>query len=228
MARKTKEYYQNIVGKTFGKLTIKNYFSNGKMIMVNCSCVCGNKVIRRLSAVVDGSNKSCGCLYLKGSQKVHGMCRTSFYSIWAGMKSRCNNPKNVMYHYYGGRGITHDPKWSSFKEFKKDMFWKYVYASKKYRKEINKKNNMLSIERIDVDGGYNKMNCIFIPKNHQASNTRKNKEFIAINLATGERVKHKNQRGFAREYGVHHRSISKVLNGHILTTGGWRFKYLNN
>jgi len=37
------------------------------------------------------------------------------------MTSRCNNPYNAHYYYYGGRGVTVCPEWGSFETFLADM-----------------------------------------------------------------------------------------------------------
>ena len=40
---------------------------------------------------------------------------------WRNMVSRCNNPKATGYSYYGGNGITFDPRWADFDLFYLDM-----------------------------------------------------------------------------------------------------------
>src|SRR5207302_3685032 len=45
-----------------------------------------------------------------------------FYAAWMRMRSRCNNPNRDNYSYYGDRGIKVCAEWSSFNQFKKDMF----------------------------------------------------------------------------------------------------------
>ena len=52
----------------------------------------------------------------------HGMTKTSEFTIWVGMRNRCNNQNNPAYHWYGGRGIKVCERWnSSFKNFLNDM-----------------------------------------------------------------------------------------------------------
>lgn len=43
------------------------------------------------------------------------------YNSWRAMKQRCDNPKNAKYQYYGGRGVTYDPRWKTFEVFEADM-----------------------------------------------------------------------------------------------------------
>lgn len=43
------------------------------------------------------------------------------YTSWCNMRSRCNNPKATGYAEYGGKGVSHDPRWSAFSAFLEDM-----------------------------------------------------------------------------------------------------------
>lgn len=82
------------------------------------------------------------------------------YSSWRTMKSRCNNPNHDSYYLYGGKGITYDPKWETFKGFLEDMGER---PSKDY-----------SIDRIDPNANYCKSNCRWILKseNSRLANTK--------------------------------------------------------
>lgn len=91
----------------------------------------------------------------------HGLAGTRIYKIWQNMKRRCDSPKVAMYPHYGGRGITYDPTWVKFENFYEDM-------SSSYRAD-------LSLERIDVNGNYEKNNCKWIPMSEQKNNTSKSR-----------------------------------------------------
>lgn len=64
------------------------------------------------------------------------------------------------------------------------------------------------------------------PRNKQLKNTRKNKWFIATNLKTGEQIKERNIRGFARKYHIDNSAIAKCLKKILYKkVGNWTFKH---
>lgn len=92
------------------------------------------------------------------------------YTIWAGIKGRCLNPKNLAYRYYGGRGITICARWkNSFKAFIDDMG--------------PRPSPRHSIDRINNDGHYEPGNCRWALPREQAANTRKAKAYRNAILA---------------------------------------------
>ena len=56
---------------------------------------------------------------------MHGYCRngkrTPEYTCWMSMRSRCRNPNNSRYRWYGGRGIYVCERWGDFALFLSDM-----------------------------------------------------------------------------------------------------------
>ena len=101
----------------------------------------------------------------------HGMCHTRIYATWCSMKERCNNPHNKSYARYGGRGIKLCPEWESdFIAFKDWAF-------------SNGYDDTLTIDRIDVDSGYDPTNCRWVTTAQQNRNYSRNR-LLTLNGVT--------------------------------------------
>jgi hypothetical protein len=148
------------------------------------------------------------------------MTKDKFYKFWVRLKARCDNPRNKSYKNYGARGITYDPRWAEFENFKKDMFFKYLYAIK------HDKVKRPSIERKDFNGNYCKSNCTFIEFNDQMKNTRNVLSFIAIS-PKGEESEERNVNEFARKHDLNSSHVCNCLGGREKTHKGWKFKKLD-
>lgn len=104
----------------------------------------------------------------KGINKKHGFTcskeKLRFYRCYLSMKRRCENPHDSCYSFYGQRGIKN--KWSSFEEFKNDMFVSYkVHVTKFGEKDT-------TLERIDSSGDYCKYNCKWATRLEQSRNRK--------------------------------------------------------
>ena len=112
--------------------------------------------------------------------------RSTEYEIWAGMRQRVNNKLNKLYPYYGGRGITYDPRWENFSVFLSDVG--------------NRPSSDYSLDRIDNNRGYFPENVRWATRQEQACNRRSNI------LIEGKILKH-----WCEDRGFNHRTVSRWL-----------------
>lgn len=161
----------NIIGQKFGKLLVlektNEKAKNNGEYKYKCICDCGKKILVRGSNLKQGNSKSCGCSHSSSITKENHR----LYIIYNNMKARCNNPKNVSYKNYGGRGIKVCDEWN--KDF--NIFVKWAL-------ENGYKNN-LTLDRINNNGNYEPSNCRWATKIEQANNMRTNR-FITYNNET--------------------------------------------
>lgn len=143
----------------FGKLTLIERLPGGQKWV--CKCDCGNTVITQISS---GSRQCNTCaMKLRGNLK-HGHNAGGkpdrIYRIWIGIKSRCCNPNDTGYGYYGKRGIGICNEWSN------DFMSFYDWAMS------NGYSDDLTIDRINNNGNYEPNNCRWIPMEEQVHNKR--------------------------------------------------------
>lgn len=150
----------DLTGEIFGKLLVLGIADtlNGR-IRWDCICECGRRSKPHGSTLRKGLVKSCGCIRKEGrGNKKHGMRKTRPYSIWADMKKRCNNPNHAYFKYYGGNGVSYDPRWEDFSCFWEDMGESY--------------NDKLTLDRINTYGAYCKDNCRWATSVEQGFNQK--------------------------------------------------------
>jgi hypothetical protein len=160
---------KDLTGLRFTKLVVLKYVGNNKdgRAIYLCKCDCGNEHTTLGKYLLSGETTSCGCRRLKiladttKSQTTHGMSNTRLYQTWQGMRERCNNPNDLNFHNYGGRGIKICKEWNDFKNF-------YIWAIN------NGYSEDLTIDRINSDGNYEPLNCRWADRKTQGNNTRRN------------------------------------------------------
>ena len=170
----TKDY----TGMRFGDLSVKERISEkGHKTKYLCNCDCGNKIVVTGSSLISGHTKSCGHIRRK-----HGYAQKErLYTIWIGMRQRCNNCHCRDYAVYGLRGIAICKSWNNYLIFRE---WALA----------NGYNDKLTIDRINGNGNYEPTNCRWVGFMEQNNNLRSNK-FIEYNgkihtLAEWARILH--------------------------------------
>lgn len=86
----------------------------------------------------------------------HKMSESRFYSIWCGMKRRCNKLNHNSSINYGRVGISYDASWEIFDNFYNDMFENY--------------SDDLTLDRIDPEKDYSRENCRWVTQQDQSKN----------------------------------------------------------
>lgn len=153
-------------GDAYGLLTVLEYAgSKNGYRTYRCECACGAVVVAPGASLRSGHRKSCGCLKARkvaehcrtsGMQFRHGLSHHPNYTLWQGVRRRCEDPANKSYARYGGRGIKVCARWTGrdgFPNFLADMgpspapYW--------------------HLHRLDTDGDYEPGNCIWLsPAEH--------------------------------------------------------------
>ena len=159
-------YRHDFRGERFGKLvaiepTEKRL--HGKVMWL-CRCDCGNICEVMSTRLASGHTKSCGCLNSESTTDMnttHNGTHTRLYSIWSTMKTRCNNPNSKAYGWYGAKGISVCPEWSS--SFSAFRDWA---TQNGYRDD-------LTLDRVDPAGNYSPDNCRWATWHEQRMNQRR-------------------------------------------------------
>lgn len=128
----------------------------------HCQCDCGKAHVVSVYSLRNGATRSCGCLMNETRRKHGGKHEyTAEYRIWHGIKRRCNCPASINYLHYGARGIRMCPEWSgSFGAFLKSVG--------------TRPSPLHSIDRINVDRGYEPGNVQWSDRVTQARNRTDN------------------------------------------------------
>lgn len=130
-----------------------------KNVMWLCRCDCGNITTVRTYSLKCGDTKSCGCICANRTWITnfkHGGRHTRLYKTWQDMKSRCHNPNDHAYKYYGGKNIQICSNWEHDFVVFRDWSLANGYADN------------LTIDRINNKGNYEPSNCQWLTKSENA------------------------------------------------------------
>lgn len=200
-------------GDRFGRLTVIEVLARdspknppkGLKPCVRCACDCGTEHITSLYYLRRGSTRSCGCLRSEIQSRIHrthGMTHSPEYYIWQSMWQRTTDPNHISYPSYGARGIRVCEEWKDFATFYHDVG--------------PRPSPDHSIDRIDVNGHYEKSNFRWATRIEQCRNKRNN-HYLTYNGKTDTLS------GWAETTGINCHTLEKRLRDgwsteHALTT----------
>lgn len=159
-----------VAGQRFGSLVAVSFSGTQEAKSVWLfRCDCGQEETRKVidvkATIKRGGSPCCAACHGKKravngkANATHGLSKTRIYGVHKGMMRRCYNSTCKDFPNYGGRGIKVCAEWHSLHAF---IAWA---ASSGYVPG-------LTIERENVDGDYEPMNCTWVPNNRQSHNRR--------------------------------------------------------
>ena len=135
----------------------------------------------------------------RNSRVYHGLGGTPTYSTWYMMINRCTDQKNVVWEFYGGRGISVCDEWASIDAFVRDM---------------GLRPDGMTLDRVDPNGNYEKSNCRWatvVEQNRNRTNNVLSREKVeAIRRAIASGLS-QSQAGI--KFGVSQSSVSRAVRG---------------
>lgn len=157
---------EDITGERRGLLTAKNVEDGpvkGRHPLWTFSCDCGGQVQGTVREFRANWLRSCGCC-------------DSAYGSWVAMLGRCNDPENVRYKIYGGRGIKVCQRWHSFDNFVADM---------------GERPKRFNLSRKNAEGDYEPSNCFWEHVSKNCRDTKNNGDPTKPGLRKGAKSRRK-------------------------------------
>lgn len=187
----------NLIGNRYGHLVVEKELppNRHKEVVWLCRCDCGDTHIATSYNLMRGRTTTCrSCMFARiaKSQTKHRCEPKRLHEIYTNMKTRCHNPNYVLWHRYGGRGISICKEWEeSFTAFRE---WALNSGY----------SENLTLDRIDNDGDYCPQNCKWSTITEQ-SNNRRNNRYITSSGKTDTMA------NWARKTGIPYYVLQKRL-----------------
>lgn len=162
----THSRFKNLIGKTFGHLSVLGFAGNdqrGKHPKWQVSCLlCGSVRVVQGDTLVAGKAvcrcKNSDSILNRDRRLVHGRADSPEHGVWRAMWQRCTNPNNPYYQKYRDR--VPPEVWKDFAVF--------------YAELGPRPTPKHSLDRIDNSKPYGPGNCRWATKEEQNGNTRRN------------------------------------------------------
>lgn len=159
------------LGKVFGGLTVigvkRIELSTGLVqYPLLCRCECGVEVAASDSKLEDGVVYRCSkhCTVVpKRRRDWPRRTEHPLYLTWLQMIARCHRKYSPEWKYYGARGVTVCDRW-------REDFWAFV-------QDMGTRPDGCTIDRRDVNKGYEVDNCRWLPRTEQPKNRRPKEEW---------------------------------------------------
>jgi hypothetical protein len=191
----------------------------GRGALCRCSCD-GKQLIVPIKHLLAGNTRGCGCLNREVTAarnktpearartsvrlKTHGLSKHPQYGIWKAMISRCHNPGDRAYPWYGAKGVAVCKEWHDVRNF---IAWVEANPRPDDGRRMVNGGSWYSIDRIDVFGDYEPGNVRWATWEQQAVNKREvSPHFPEPPMecpACGENVA--SERAFDRHYAKAHK-----------------------
>lgn len=210
------QFYKNRIGEIYGDYKVIGYERSKegqRRIYLKCQ-KCGledeinyesfDRVVNKKIIYKHGRR----CLKLLPNDEFKKVFMERYYNMY----QRCNNPNDSGYEHYGSRGIKLEY------ENAIDLYFDFIDEFRKLA-ETNP-INIISFDRIDVNGNYCKNNLRLVcSQSIQSTNTTRKRIFI---LAKGkEKVIADSAMEFGRHYKINGRAIGNLVRGASKTSFGW-------
>lgn len=190
--------FNDLTKEKFNRLTVLGFggiINKKSYWWAECDCKNKNVSLVYSGHLKSGHTQSCGCLQKErtvAAKTIHGKYYSREYKSYKNAKARCEDPNNIGYCNYGGRGIQF--KFNSFEDF-------YAYIGDKPEPKKS-----YSLGRKDNDGHYEFGNVEWENKYDQVRNTREN-HWITYNNQT------KCLKDWAKFLDISYSTLNNRLNG---------------